>query len=44
MAKMNSQQSKHITNMMKGSTKARPTKKGNAPSRTSRRGNGKKVR
>lgn len=44
MAKMNAQQSKHITNMLKGSTKGRPSKKGNAPARTSRRGNGKKVR
>ena len=44
MAKMNSAQSKHVNNMMKGSTKGRGTKKGNAPSRTSRSGNGKKIR
>ncbi len=44
MAKMNSQQSKHVNNMMKGSKKAKPSRKGNAASRTSRSGNGKKIR
>ena len=44
MAKMNAQQSKHVTNMLKGSTKARKNRKGATPSRTSRSGNGKKIR
>jgi hypothetical protein len=44
MAK-NSAQSKHVNNMIKvGSPRSSKSKKGNALSRTSRKGNGKKVR
>ena len=44
MAK-NSSQSKHVNNMMKvGSPRRSKVTKGNAPAKTSRRGNGKKVR
>jgi len=44
MAK-NSAQSKHVNNMIKvGSPRSSKIKKGNAPAKTSRKGNGKKVR
>ncbi len=45
MAKNSSQQSSHVNNMIKvGSPRKSKLKKGNTPSRTSRRGNGKKIR
>jgi len=44
MAK-SSQQSKHVNNMMKaGSPRKSKVTKGNAPAKTSRSGNGKKIR
>ena len=45
MAKQTAQHSAHVTNMIKiGSPRKSKKKKGNAPSRTSKRGNGKKIR
>ena len=45
MAKNSAQHSKHVNNMIKvGSPRSSKSKKGNALSRTSRKGNGKKVR
>jgi len=44
MAK-SSQQSKHVNNIIKvGSPRKSKPKKGNAPSKTSRSGNGRKIR
>jgi len=39
-----SSQSKHVNNMIKGSRKTPKMKKGNPPSKTSRSGNGSRVR
>jgi hypothetical protein len=45
MAKNSSQHSKHVNNMIKvGSPRPSKKKKGNAPGKTSRKGNGKRVR
>ena len=45
MAKNSAQYSSHVTNMIKiGSPRKSKKKKGNAPARTSKRGNGKKIR
>ena len=45
MAKNSSQASKHVNNMIKiGSPRKSKKKKGNPPARTSRSGNGKRVR
>ena len=45
MAAKTSAQSKHVNNMMKvGSPRKSKKKKGNAPSRTSRSGSGRKIR
>tara|TARA_Y100001938_G_C7776875_1_gene276027 strand:+ start:362 stop:499 length:138 start_codon:yes stop_codon:yes gene_type:complete len=45
MAKNSSQQSAHINNMIKvGSPRKAKKKKGNAPARTSKKGNGKRIR
>ena len=45
MAKQSSAQSKHVNNMMKvGSPRKSKRKKGNAPAKTSRSGNGRKIR
>ncbi len=45
MAKNSAQYSKHVNNMIKvGSPRTSKTKKGNAPSRTSKSGNGRKIR
>jgi len=45
MAKKNAQYSSHVNQMQKaGRPRPMKKKKGNAPSKTSRRGNGKKIR
>ena len=45
MARKTAQQSKHVNNMIKvGSPRKAKKKKGNAPARTSKRGNGAKIR
>jgi len=45
MAKQTVQQSAHVTNMIKiGSPRKSKRKRGNAPARTSRKGNGKRIR
>ncbi|WP_290941736.1 hypothetical protein [Hyphomonas sp.] len=45
MAKKTAQHSKHVTNMIKvGSPRPFKKKKGNAPAKTARNGNGKKIR
>ena len=45
MAKRSAQYSKHVNNMVKvGSPRKSKKKKGNAPSRTAKCGNGKKIR
>lgn len=46
MAKQTEQHSQHVSNMIKAGKPRRVTKnkKGNKPSRTSKRGNGKRIR
>ena len=45
MAKQTSQYSKHVNNMIKvGSPRKSKKKKGNAPARTAKSGNGKRIR
>ena len=45
MAKKTAQHNAHVTNMIKiGSPRKSKKKKGNAPARTSKRGNGKRIR
>ena len=45
MAKKTAQASKHVNNMIKvGSPRKSKKRKGNAPARTSKRGNGKRIR
>ena len=45
MAKNSAQYSKHVNNMIKvGSPRTSKKKKGNAPSKTSKSGNGRKIR